>query len=182
MIKVKHTSKFALLALVVAGIGLVIFSGRGTAQNEAQEVTPLRIPPPLAQTNTQEPITIRKQNGEALYFNVELALTPTQQAKGLMHRTEMAEDAGMLFVFNSIQKLSFWMKNTLIPLDMLFLHPDGSIHHIHHNAKPQDETSITSEFPSKALLELNGGTADKMGIKEGDQVVHRFFNNTGVPE
>ena len=94
-----------------------------------------------------------------------------------MHRTEMPENSGMLFVFNSPRKTSFWMKNTLIPLDMLFAHPDGTIHHIHHNARPQDETRITSKFPVKAVLELNGGTADKMGIKEGDQIIHRVFSN-----
>ena len=97
-----------------------------------------------------------------------------------MHRTEMADNAGMLFVFGDVAMRSFWMKNTLIPLDMLFIHSDGTIHHIHHNAKPQDLTSITSKYPSLAVLELNGGTADKMGIKEGDVVEHTYFKNVGI--
>jgi len=125
-------------------------------------------------------ISIRKQDGEKLFYDVELALTADQMRQGLMHRTEMADNAGMLFVFGDVAMRSFWMKNTLIPLDMLFIHSDGTIHHIHHNAKPQDLTSITSKYPSLAVLELNGGTADKMGIKEGDVVEHTYFKNVGI--
>ena len=154
------------------------FGTNGQAQDSEGALT---IPPRVQGEFQTDQITIRKQDGEELHFNVELALTSAQQAKGLMFRTEMAEDAGMLFIFGRVNKLSFWMKNTLIPLDMLFLHPDGTIHHIHSNAKPQDLTAITSKFPAKAVLELNGGASDKMGIKEGDQVLHAAFKNTGTP-
>lgn len=141
----------------------------------------IKVPPPLEVVELQtDEIGILKQDGETLYFNVELAVTQPQQARGLMYRTEMGDNEGMLFLFNSNTMRSFWMKNTLIPLDILFLNFDGTIHHIHHNAKPQDLTSITSKYPSKAALEVNGGTADKMGIKEGDQIIHAFFNNIGV--
>lgn len=130
-----------------------------------------------AEPFVQDQIFILKENGEKLNFDVELSVTPRQHAYGLMNRTEMPDNHGMLFIFNSVGKRSFWMKDTLIPLDMLFLHPDGRIHHIHHNAQPQDLTSVTSEFPAKAVLELHGGTADKMGIKEGDRVLHKVFRN-----
>ncbi|MEO5367903.1 MAG: DUF192 domain-containing protein, partial [Magnetococcus sp. WYHC-3] len=131
-------------------------------------------------TPKTEPLSILTKDGAELHFDVELAVTPEMQAQGLMYRTAMDPDAGMLFVFNEEYPISFWMKNTLIPLDMLFLKSDGTIHHIHHNAKPQDTTSITALYPSKAVLELNGGTADTMGIKEGDQVLHYSFRNVDI--
>ena len=178
---VKHI--FILTALIGIAAAFMMQPGKIHAQNQQPQKTEsprtaIKLPPPLeARPLAQDTLKIRKNNGEELYFNIELALTSRQQSQGLMYRTEMPEDSGMLFLFNSPIKTSFWMKNTLIPLDMLFVHPDGTIHHIHHNARPQDETSITSKFPAKAVLELNGGTADKMGIKEGDQIIHRLFNN-----
>lgn len=128
----------------------------------------------------EDELSIETQKGEVFHFNIELALSPAQQAQGLMNRTVMAEDSGMLFIFNAVSKHAFWMKDTLIPLDMLFLSADGTIHHIHHNARPQDLTSITAKFPSKAILELKGGTADRLGIDEGDKVLHDVFRNVGI--
>lgn len=174
--KLKIVAVALVLALGVLGTGLV--ANQSKAQPE--ETAPIVIPPKASVIFEKENISVLKQDGEELYFHVELAKTGAQKSQGLMYRTDMPENEGMLFLFNSPSKLSFWMKNTLIPLDMLFLHPDGTIHHIHHNAKPQDETSITSKYDSKAVLELNGGTADKMGIKEGDKVIHPFFKNAGI--
>ncbi len=177
-------------------MGVAIFAGAALfflPQTQAEDV--LKIPPPInvEQAKPQssvfyttpiadtefatDEIVILVGDNEKLFFDVELALTAPEQARGLMFRTEMPAHMGMLFMFDDVAMRSFWMKNTLIPLDMLFIHADGTIHHIHHNAKPQDLTSITSKYPSKAVLELNGGTADKMGIKEGDQVVHPYFRN-----
>ncbi|MCB9984007.1 MAG: DUF192 domain-containing protein [Rhodospirillales bacterium] len=174
-ISLKYYVIIAVLLSAIAVFGVQI------NRTQAQDEQAIKLPPPLTdEPFAQDILSIRKADGEELYFNIELALTPRQQAQGLMYRTEMPEDSGMLFFFRVPRKLSFWMKNTLIPLDMVFVHPDGTIHHIHHNAKPQDETSITSKFPAKAVLELNGGTADKMGIKEGDQLIHRLFNNDAV--
>lgn len=181
----KRFSLFALSAiLIAAAAGFLAFSGhvndQGQSAPSAQDATEapaLEIPPPLHIEYKREPIAIRKQTGADLTFNVELALTPDQQTRGLMYRTEMAEDAGMLFIFNTTRPISFWMKNTLIPLDMLFLGEDGTILHIHENAKPQDTTSIPSMYPVKAVLELNGGTTRKRGIKKGDTVQHRFLSH-----
>ena len=125
-------------------------------------------------------LRIKTSEGEIQKFNIELALRPDEQAKGLMFRNSMPEDHGMLFLFRTIEQRSFWMKNTLIPLDMIFIEADGRIQHIHHNAKPQDLTFITSGKPSKAILELNGGTANKLGIQVGDTVFHSGFRNLNL--
>ena len=90
--------------------------------------------------------------------------------RGLIFVEHMADDAGMLFIYPGEQPVSFWMKNTLIPLDMLFLKADGSIAHIAHNAVPHDETPIDSGAAVKAVLEVKGGTAQALGIREGDRV------------
>src|SRR5690606_30378971 len=101
-----------------------------------------------------------------------------QQDQGLMHRTSMPENQGMLFVFKSVHRRAFWMKNTLIPLDMLFIAKDGTITQIHRNAQPLDETVIPSTHVVRAVLELNGGQSEKDGIQEGDRIVHPVFRNT----
>jgi uncharacterized protein len=108
--------------------------------------------------------------GSAYKFEVELATTPAQREQGLMFRKSMAANAGMLFLYPNEQPVAFWMKNTLIPLDMLFLKADGSIARIAANAVPLDETPIPSDAPVQAVLEVNGGTAAALGIKEGDKV------------
>ncbi|HVY98989.1 MAG TPA: DUF192 domain-containing protein [Dongiaceae bacterium] len=108
--------------------------------------------------------------GSAYKFEVELATTPAEREQGLMFRKTLAPNAGMLFLYPDEQPVAFWMKNTLIPLDMLFLRADGSIVRIAPNAVPLDETPIPSNAPVKAVLEVKGGTAAALGIKEGDKV------------
>lgn len=116
-----------------------------------------------------EPLVIHA-GGSAYKFEVEVVTTPETRAQGLMFRKSMAANAGMLFIYPDEEAVSFWMKNTLIPLDMLFVKADGSIAHIAHNAVPLDETPIDSGAPVKAVLEVNGGTANALGIKEGDRI------------
>ncbi|PWJ19208.1 DUF192 domain-containing protein [Jannaschia seohaensis] len=103
-------------------------------------------------------------------FRVELALTPEEQARGLMFREEMARMAGMLFVYPRQQRLAFWMRNTLIPLDMIFLDETGTVINVHAEAVPLDETPILSEAPGLAVLEINGGMAATLGIGPGDEL------------
>jgi uncharacterized membrane protein (UPF0127 family) len=103
-------------------------------------------------------------------FMVELATTPDQMQLGLMFRTALPADQGMLFIYPSEQQVSFWMKNTLIPLDMLFIGADGHIRHIAQRAIPHDETPIASIEEVKSVLEVNGGTVERLGIKTGDLV------------
>lgn len=92
-----------------------------------------------------------------------------------MYRTELGADSGMLFIHDSEAVYPFWMKNTLIPLDMLFIAEDGHIADIHERAVPMSEASIPAKFPVKAVLELNGGTVARLGIKIGDLVHYSVF-------
>lgn len=131
-------------------------------------------------SNFEKDITIKTADGGRHDFTIELALHPREQEKGLMFRQSMPTMHGMLFVFGSDMQRSFWMKNTLIPLDIIFLERDGRIQHIHPMAKPQDLTMITSGQPSYAVLELNGGTASKLGITVGDYVYNTAFRNRNL--
>ncbi len=128
-----------------------------------------------APARATEELKILTASGDALLFNVELAKTPEEQRKGLMFRKYLAEDSGMLFVFSEEKTHSFWMKNTLIPLDMLFIDKTGIILHIQHDAIPHDLRGNSSVFPVNAVLEINGGIAYKKGIAVGDRVIHKVF-------
>ncbi|MCB1563960.1 MAG: DUF192 domain-containing protein [Alphaproteobacteria bacterium] len=125
-------------------------------------------------TSAQErhSLLIRGQGGQENRFTVELALTPEEQQTGLMNRITLPDDGGMLFVFEISGNYNFWMKNTLIPLDMLFINEQGIIQHIHHNATPGSLEGISAGVPVKAVLELKGGQVQAYGIKEGDQVLY----------
>jgi len=136
---------------------------------------PLIVPAPKSIIAEQEQLIVRKQNGESVNFNVELAITPPQQAKGMMFRTEMDDDFGMLFVFNKEAPRSFWMKNTLISLDMIFIKQNGEVLNIHHQAIPQDLTPVKSKGNAYAVLEIKGGMAKKLGLAAGDKIMHRYF-------
>ena len=104
------------------------------------------------------------------HFNVEVARTPDQQGQGLMFRTALAADEGMIFPFPQPRMASFWMRNTLIPLDMIFIRADGTIARIAADTVPHSEESISSGEPVAAVLEIKGGRAAELGISEGDLV------------
>lgn len=108
-------------------------------------------------------------------FSVEVADDGEERAQGLMHRTQMASAAGMLFVYPAPQTLSFWMRNTLIELDMLFIDAQGVVRHIHHRAQPLDETPIVGGSNLTHVLEINGGMAKRLGLAVGDVVQHPSF-------
>ena len=105
-------------------------------------------------------------------FTVEVVDTPESRAKGLMYVQELADNAGMLFDFKEERPVSFWMRNTYIPLDMLFIEADGTVLNIHVNARPHDTTSIPSAGPVQFVLEIPGGRSVELGIEAGDQVTH----------
>jgi uncharacterized protein len=105
-------------------------------------------------------------------FAIEIADSGAEQSRGLMFRQELAPDAGMLFDYGSERKVSFWMQNTYIPLDMVFISADGTVKHIHENAKPLDPTSISSRVPVRFVLEIPGGRAREIGLKAGDRLEH----------
>ncbi|QNO25689.1 DUF192 domain-containing protein [Sphingopyxis sp. OPL5] len=111
------------------------------------------------------PLTIKAPD-KTHVFTVEVARTPEEQAKGLMFRTSLPEGGGMLFPFEKPRFASFWMKNTLIPLDMLFIRADGSIDRIAENTIPENLEPVVSGGEVSAVLELAGGTAAKLGIDE----------------
>lgn len=103
-------------------------------------------------------------------FTVELAQTSMQQAKGLMFRTELADNAGMVFPFPEPRIASFWMKNTVIPLDIIFVRANGTIESIAENTVPYSTTPVASGEPVVAVLELRGGLSAELGISAGDKV------------
>ncbi|MCR8828078.1 DUF192 domain-containing protein [Pseudosulfitobacter koreensis] len=105
-------------------------------------------------------------------FNVEVADDNEERARGLMHRETMPQSAGMLFVYDSPRRLSFWMRNTLIPLDMLFVDAQGVVRNIHHRAVPLDETPIVGGDDLLIALEINGGLAKRLGITVGTELRH----------
>ncbi len=115
-------------------------------------------------------LTVTRADGKAFSFAVEIAATPHQQAYGLMFIKRLAADAGMVFPYVPPQETAFWMKNTLIPLDMLFVRPDGTIGRIVAEAQPQDLTPIPSQQPVIGVIEINGGIAKKDGFATGDKV------------
>jgi uncharacterized membrane protein (UPF0127 family) len=115
---------------------------------------------------SEVPLTIRSKNG-VHRFTVEVAATPEQQARGLMFRKSIAGNRGMIFPYDPPQDVSFWMRNTLIPLDIIFIRADGTIVRI-TKAKALDETPLPAGEPVGAVLEIRSGRAAELGIKEGD--------------
>lgn len=124
-----------------------------------------------------ESVVVTDSKGGEHSFEVELAVSPEELARGLMGRTELSDNAGMLFVFENARERSFWMRDTLIPLDILFIDEEGRIVKIQENAKPKDETQIPSGGPVLGVLEINGGRATALGIRTGDIVHHNLFGN-----
>ena len=129
-------------------------------------------PAPAAEEQTLEIVT---KNGVHV-FSVELAATDADRMKGLMFRKELPEGKGMLFDFQQDRDVSMWMRNTLIPLDMLFINADGSIRRIAENTEPLSERTIPSGGPVRGVLEVIGGTTRKLGIAPGDRVAHPVFS------
>ncbi|ASY62867.1 exported protein [Sinorhizobium sojae CCBAU 05684] len=118
----------------------------------------------------KERLKLETSEGRTHSFTVELAVDPDQRAQGLMYRRQMAPDHGMLFDFGETRRVMMWMKNTYLPLDMLFAAADGTVRHIHENAVPLSETIIDSREPVVFVLELNAGTVKRLGIKPGDRL------------
>ncbi len=144
------------------------------------------IPPPLEgvpvgnysaqpQNLEVEDLSILTSRGNVHVFKAEMALTKAQQATGMMFRDHIDEGTGMLFVFDNVAERSFWMKNTLIPLDIIFIRADGVIHNIHYMAEPKSLERLSSDGPVKAALEVAGGATEILGINIGDRVVHETF-------
>ena len=124
-----------------------------------------------------ERLQITNHAGKTYDFRVEIADNDASRERGLMFRKSLAGDAGMLFDFKSEGNVSFWMKNTLIPLDMLFIDKDGYIINLAPNATPMSEDNIPSGGPVLGVLEIRGGRAAELGIEPGDRVRERIFGS-----
>ena len=125
------------------------------------------------------PDTAELRNGaDVVRFSVEIADTADERARGLMFREKMASSAGMLFVYETPHRARFWMKNTLIPLDMVFADATGRVTAVHANAIPQDETAIDGGDGVVVVLEINGGLAARMGIEPGSVLRHPALDQT----
>ena len=128
------------------------------------------------ETFERDSLVIETARGQSHSFDVEVARTPAQQAQGLMYRRSMAATSGMLFVYDRDWPVSMWMKNTLIPLDMVFIARDGRIIHVFERAVPMSLESISAGQPVAGVLELNGGTAARLGITKGGRVDYPAFD------
>lgn len=127
--------------------------------------------------NEKSDLNILTQDGKISY-KVEEARTVPELEKGLMFREKLDADSGMIFDLSKVEHTAMWMKDTKIPLDMIFIEPNGNIFWIFENAQPESLTLIIPPFPAAAVLEVNAGDVQKHNIKPGDKVEHEFFAPT----
>lgn len=132
---------------------------------------------PLVQDFPQSSLIIDTSADTCEHFGIFIASERNAQARGLMYVPEMPDDVGMLFIHPSERMISMWMKNTLIPLDMVFMDSSGIVIHVAENTVPGSLDTISSMQPALAVLELNGGLAARLGIRTGDQVRHPYFGS-----
>jgi uncharacterized protein len=135
----------------------------------------------IAATLPQERVEIVAGDGSRHVFEAYLADTPEARARGLMHVTELDPDRGMLFDFETPRIVSMWMKNTPLSLDMLFIDAEGRIARIEARTRPYSKKVISSQAEVVAVLEINGGRAEQLGIAAGDRVLHRLFSRDTAP-
>lgn len=162
----RHLKRAAVGAalLHVAAAGAVGLAGAGVAVAKSETTAAAH----------EERLEIVAAGGVHV-LDVEIAATPEKQALGLMYRTSLPDSKGMLFTHETPRELTMWMRNTYIPLDMVFIRADGTIHRIEARTEPLSERIISSEGPVLAVLEIAGGAAERMGLKPGDKVRHRAF-------
>lgn len=129
-------------------------------------------------TFERDSLTVETAEGSELTFDIELAVSPEQQAQGLMYRQSLAADAGMLFIYRPARRVSMWMRNTLIPLDMLFIAEDGVVVKVAERTVPLSLATVSSGERVRGVLEINGGMASRLGIRPGDRVVHPAFEQS----
>ena len=170
--------RFMILPALAMLAGCGASGDRAVARNvdaNAQEAGNEAAPGPLS------PLTVRTARG-VVRLDVEVAQTPQARASGLMFRRALAPDSGMLFLFLPPQIAAFWMKDTLIPLDMLFIRVDGTIAMIAPQVQPNTLETVSAGTPVVAVLELKGGRAAELGIKEGDLVNWGACVAPGAPQ
>ena len=130
----------------------------------------LLLPPPGALAFESGTLTLKTDSGPHS-FNIEIANTGGERVLGLMYRRELSADAGMLFLYDPPQPITMWMRNTILSLDMIFIGTDGKVHRIESHTEPFSTEVISSDGAVQGVLEVNAGTAAKIGLKPGDEVV-----------
>lgn len=128
----------------------------------------------IAQDRVPEKLTVVTSTGRHV-FQVEVMRKPEDLARGLMFRRTMAANHGMLFDFGEVKPVAMWMRNTFLPLDMVFIDPRGVVANVAENTEPLSEANIVSVRPVLSVLEVNAGTARRIGLKAGDRVEHSLF-------
>jgi hypothetical protein len=162
---------------LIAAVALAPFAAQFALARAAHAQTE----PTIAQlVLPKERLVIVTHDGTHHAFDVEMARTPEQQVTGLMFRTSVSADGGMLFVWPVPQESEMWMKNTLVPLDMVFIEADGTIRHIAENTVPHSLAIIDSHGKVAATLELQGGITAKLGIVPGDKVLGKPFGTAAT--
>ena len=163
----KHFVTVALVLVALAAIALILprfFS------NESNRVQEIEITPQDIDFTRDGELSIFKNDSIIQTIEVEFAKNDEERALGLMYRSSMDEHQGMWFIFPEEAPRSFYMRNTEIPLDIIYLDKDKKVVSIAKNARPYDETSLPSEKPAMYVLEINGGLSDKWGIEKGDRM------------
>ncbi len=160
-----------LITLLTLLLALLAVPGPGSGPSPAEAQSAGQLV-----TFEKNELSIETAAGATHSFEVEVAVTLDQRAQGLMFRRTMAAEAGMLFLFGGSAPRAMWMKNTLIPLDMLFIDEAGKIVRIEERTVPHSLRAIVSGKPASAVLELNAGTASRLVIEPGDRVLHPAFN------
>ena len=160
--------KFPFGHLRSAVLALLLLPVLATAPGLAQSLEPVAF--------GRGKVVIETRSGSRLPFDVEIADTPDQLHQGLMFRDTLPDTGGMLFLLPSEQVASFWMRNTFLPLDLLYIAHDGRITNIHHRASPGSLTILNSSEPVRGVLEINGGMAQRLGIRAGDMLRHLAFH------
>jgi len=159
MLKKKYLILAARVVGLVALIGAGVWAGQTLEQQKSTR-------PHFGHST----LTITRSDGTVFPFETELALSEQEQAYGLMFVRDLAKDRAMIFPYPSPREVAFWMKNTLIPLDMLFIRSNGTIGHIVADARPMDMTPISSQMPVIAVVEIAGGVAKQDGLSVGDHL------------
>lgn len=171
---------FALSVMLAAGVGAQSAAPSPNA-GPNDGVVDATAPDAVVVYGGPEPLGIEIASGEIVRFDVEIADDPVNRERGMMFRESLADGAGMLFDFGEVRPVSIWMRNTLIPLDILYIRADGRIAKIIANAQPMSERQLWSDYPVLSVLEINGGAASAAGVAPGDQVLHPLFE-TRLPE
>ena len=170
-------------------VGNAETSGAAKDSSKSADSGVIKIPPPIegivldknkpSQTLEKADISILSGDNVRHNFTVELARTTKEQQAGMMFRRHIPQNTGMLFLFKDERERNFWMKNTSVSLDILFIRKDGVIHHIHPNAEINTLTRIRSGGAVSAVLEIGAGEAEALGVHVGDRVLYKVFSPAG---